>query len=183
MAKYRTNYRYKADYLVGRGLLPDEYKEIAKNYTMEQIRTLPYIQALLSSRSLTVNNLRRSGLSNNQIRKRIVDFYEHKGYKSIWDIIKSYRKESIVSGKYTPLVKKGSHHPKHGERGYTNYKEKSKEQKRKLNKAKVSASRMGDIRAWIKELEENKKKALDKGDTATAKQIDKQISNLRKSKR
>ena len=109
----RSQYRYKHDYLTGKGFLPWESREFARQYTMAQLRSLPYVQNLIRWRGLYVSGLRKRGLTNKQIIDRLRKLYIDRGWeKDPWKMLKDFRKKAIDEGKYKPPPKKGSHHPK-----------------------------------------------------------------------
>lgn len=116
MANFGSQYRYKRDYLIRQGLLEFEAREIARNYDMPQIRSLPYIQAILKSRRLTISNYRKRGLRDSQIREKIIALYKRRGWLTpegkpdVWAMIRYYRKEAIDANEYNPTKRKGSHH-------------------------------------------------------------------------
>lgn len=113
----RSLYRRRMDWLSGKGFMPFEYREIARNYTMFQLRTLSYLRSLIQSRRLYVSNLRSKGLGNKEIRDRIYALYDTKdwltalGQPDVWQMVRAYRKTDIDSGEYFPVKRKGTHHP------------------------------------------------------------------------
>jgi len=116
MAGFGTQYRYKRDALINRGLLDFEAREIARNYSMPQIRSLPYLQSVIKSRGLYVSGLRKRGYKDSEIRDRIYALYDTRdwltndGKPDIWHMIRRYRKAKIDEGDYIPPKRKGSHH-------------------------------------------------------------------------
>jgi hypothetical protein len=115
MAKFRTLYRYKQDYLTGKGFLPFESRELARNYNMSQIRSLPYLQNVIKARGLFISGLRKRGYKDNEIRDRIYTVYDTKdwltdGKPDIWQMLRRYRKKTIEDNDYIPPKRKGSHH-------------------------------------------------------------------------
>ncbi|MDD4877038.1 MAG: hypothetical protein PHQ86_07940 [Dehalococcoidales bacterium] len=109
----RSLYRYRYDYLIGKGFLDSEAREFAKQYTMQQMRTTPYLQNLIRWRGLYVSGLRKRGLTNKQIIDRLRKLYIDRGWeKDPWKMLKDFRKKAIDEGEYKPPPHKGSHHPK-----------------------------------------------------------------------
>jgi len=109
----RSQYRYRYDYLVGHGFLHNEAHEFATQYTMAQLRSLPYVQNLIRWRGLYVSGLRKRGLTNQQIIDRLRKLYVDRGWeKDPWKMLKDFRKKAIDDGDYKPPPRKGSHHPK-----------------------------------------------------------------------
>jgi hypothetical protein len=112
-----SGYKHRRDILTQIGFLSWEAREIARNYNMEQLKTLPYLQSLIKSRRLTVINFLRRGLTMKEIRERILEFYKRRNLMvgdrpDIWSLIRSYRKRDIDSGDYKPVKRGGTHHPK-----------------------------------------------------------------------
>jgi hypothetical protein len=175
--------------LMGWGYLRFEAKVLAEHYTLEQMRTITYLKNMTKSRRLYVINMRNRLIPEKDIAKRIRALYIRKGWVdsgdelSVWAQLRTYRKEAIISGDYVPPKTKGSHHPVKGQRKYQSYQSKARQQKKKLSKAKVSASQLGDVNSWIKDLQENRRKAVERGDSTAINQIDRQIANLRKSQK
>lgn len=114
--KTPPNYYYRYNRLIGWGLLPFEAREIARTYSMQQIRTLPYLQSLIRARRLYISNLRSRNYPDREIIDRIYALYDRKdwlddnGRPSIWEMLRSYRKSSIEDNDYIPPKRKGSHH-------------------------------------------------------------------------
>ncbi len=115
MANFGSKYRYKRDYLENKGLLPFEAREIARNYDMPQIKSLPYLQSVIKSRQLFIINLRKRGYSDREIKYRVYTLYDKKdwlveGRPDIWQMIRRYRKTAIDKDDYNPVKRKGTHH-------------------------------------------------------------------------
>lgn len=115
MAKYRTRYRYKYDILIGWGFLSFESRELARQYSVTQLRTLPYLQNIIKARRLFVSGLRKRGYKDNEIRDRIYTLYDTRdwltdGKPDIWQMLRRYRKKTIEDNDYIPPKRKGSHH-------------------------------------------------------------------------
>jgi len=115
MPKYRTRWRYKYDLFIGWGFTPLEARSFAKQYTVKQIRTLPYLVALTRWRRLYISNLRKRGYSDQRIKRSLLVLYKKrewvtKGKLDPWKMLKGFRNVAIDKGDYTPPVRKGSHH-------------------------------------------------------------------------
>lgn len=114
----RSLYRYRYDYLTGKGFIPAESREFARQYTMSQLRSLPYLQNMIKSRGLFISNLRKRGYSNTEIRDRLYALYDTRdwltpdGQLDVWAMLRSFRKKAIDEGEYKEKPRKGSHHPK-----------------------------------------------------------------------
>jgi hypothetical protein len=106
--------RYR--YLITKGLLASEAKTIAGQYSMSQIRALPYLRALIKQRVAQRNRLQQLGYPYKDYVKYLKSFYTKNGWGNInneddiWKMIKSHRKDSIIAGDYVPPKYKGSHH-------------------------------------------------------------------------
>lgn len=104
----------KYKYLINNYLTKVEASEISKQYTMNQIRSLPYIQRLIRSRRLQGANLLKRGYSISQIRRSIQSLYDKQGLdpsdtNDFWKILRKIRDQSIDKGDYVPK-RTGSHH-------------------------------------------------------------------------
>lgn len=113
----KSLYRYKYEKLKNAGILSFEAREIARQYTMTQIRKLPYIRKMVATRRLYVSNLKSKGYGDREILDRIYALYDRKdwlkvGRPDVWDMIRSFRKKDIDSGDYKPVKRGGTHHPK-----------------------------------------------------------------------
>lgn len=109
--------------LIDAGFLPFEAREYAKQYTIGQFRSLPYLRKMVQSRRLYIANLRSRGLitfDEKTIRIRILNLYKRKGWlrpdgkPDAWKPVKAQRQNDIDSGDYIPPKKKGSHHKQPG---------------------------------------------------------------------
>lgn len=104
----------KHRYLTKRGLTYNEALEFSRNYTLTQIRTLPYIRSLLLSRRRSIMNWRNAGYTDRNIQGAIANLYYRNqwltpdGKFDPWQMLKKYRRDSINSGDYVPPKK-----PKH----------------------------------------------------------------------
>ena len=104
------------DYLIKSGFLPREAAEYASNYSMNQIRTVPYLQNIVRSRRLYVNNLKSRDYSDSDIRDAILRLYQRRNMiqdNTIdpWEALRRARQKAIEEGDYIPPKRKGSHHP------------------------------------------------------------------------
>ena len=105
----------KYRYLVGNYLTHIEASEISRQYTMTQIRSLPYIQRLIRTRRLQGTNLLKRGYTASEIKRAIQTLYDKQGLDSqepndFWKILRKIRDQSIDRGEYTPPKRIGSHH-------------------------------------------------------------------------
>jgi len=113
----KTQYRYKYDLLTRWGFLSWEAREFARQYSMAQIRRLPYLKAMTRWRRLYVSNLRSRGYSDKEIIDRIYALYDVRdwltdvGRLDPWQLLKRFRKQAVDTGEYIPPRRKGSHHP------------------------------------------------------------------------
>lgn len=111
-----TLYARKYMLLSSWGFMNWEARELARNYNLTQLRTLPYLLRMSRARRLYVYNLKHQGLKMSEIRDRIYALYETKdwldnsGVPSVWEMLRYYRKTSMAQGEYVPLPRKGSHH-------------------------------------------------------------------------
>ncbi len=109
----------KYQLLIQAGFTHRESLEFSRQYTIEQLRSLPYLRTIIRTRRLYRDNLRSRGYSEEQIKRSIVYLYYKNewlgvdGTPDIWVMIRNLRRDSIESGDYQPPPKsKGSHHPK-----------------------------------------------------------------------
>ena len=105
----------KMEYLIKSGLNYKEASEFSGQYSLSDLRTLPYFKNLLRTRRLYQSNLKKRGYSDRQIQGTIANLYWRKGWESdgkldYWKMLRDFRKKSIESGDYTPPKHKGSHH-------------------------------------------------------------------------
>jgi len=106
----------KNAYLSKAGFLPFERKELINQYTLPQLRRLPYLVNMIRSRRLNVGKSRAKGYSDTQIAKAIMAQYNRNHWKSlddnydVWQLLKRFRRQSIESGDYIPPKRGGSHH-------------------------------------------------------------------------
>lgn len=115
----RSLYRYRYDLLTGWGFLPFESREFARQYSVSQIRSLPYMVSLTRWRRLYVSNLRNRGLSNKEIIDRLKRLYGNSGWirdgkLDPWAMLRRFRKQAIEDDEYIPPKRKGSHHKQIG---------------------------------------------------------------------
>lgn len=106
----------KNAYLAKAGFLAFERKEIISQYTLPQLRRLPYLVNMIRSRRLNVGKLRNKGYSDAAIAKAIMAQYNRNRWKSlddnydVWQLLKRFRKISIETGDYIPPKRGGSRH-------------------------------------------------------------------------
>lgn len=115
MPKFRTLWRYKYDLFTGWGFTPLESRSFAKQYTVRQIRSIPYLVVMTRWRRLYIANLRKRGLTNPQIKRSLIKLYKKsqwvtKGKLDPWKMLKRFRNVAIDEGDYKPPTRKGSHH-------------------------------------------------------------------------
>jgi len=140
----KSQYRYKYDLLVGWGFLPFESKELAKQYSVAQLRTVSYIQNIIKARRLFVSGLKARGYKDSEIRDRIYALYDTRdwltiGRPDIWQMLRYYRKASIDDGDYIPPKRKGTHHKGGISKG-------NLQGQRKRRKAKTSLQKYDEAR-------------------------------------
>ncbi len=112
-----TLFSHKEKYLIDSGFLRKEAREFAHTYSMNQLRTLPYIRDMIRTRRLYVGRLKSLNYSDAEIKKSLTYLYyknewlDKDGNPDLWAMLRSFRRKSIQSGDYTPPPpKKGSHH-------------------------------------------------------------------------
>jgi hypothetical protein len=112
----RFGYHQRYDYLKKSGLMNFEARELARHYTIKQLRSIPYLQSFIKSRRLYIINMRKRDYTDKEISKRLHTLYikrkwlDNEGKISIWARIRDIRKKEIDSGDYIPAKRKGSHH-------------------------------------------------------------------------
>jgi len=102
------------------GYIREESLELSRRYTMNQLRSTPYIRDMSRWHRLYTANLRSRGLTETEIRTRVRNIYRQRhwlnpdGTINPWDMLRAFRKQSIDEGEYIPKPRKkvpGSHHP------------------------------------------------------------------------
>jgi hypothetical protein len=121
MATLRTK---KIAFLEFSGCTNYEAQTFADQYTLAQLRSLPYFQNLLRSRRLLRAKAIKEKLTTSQYREQIRNFYKRNGWITdgkldVWAMLRKYRKDVIISGGdpspgLAPSAKKGSHHKEKG---------------------------------------------------------------------
>ena len=69
----------KMEYLIKSGLNYKEASEFSGQYSLSDLRTLPYFKNLLRTRRLYQSNLKKRGYSDRQIQGTIANLYWRKG--------------------------------------------------------------------------------------------------------
>lgn len=105
----------KVEFLIKNGLNLKEARSFADQYSITDLRTLPYFRALLANRRMYVGKLKKKGYNDRQIQGTIANLYYRRGWADNgkvdeWAMLRSFRRKSIESGDYTPPKHKGSHH-------------------------------------------------------------------------
>jgi hypothetical protein len=105
----------KIGFLAKNGLNIKEARAFAEQYSMADLRTLPYFRSLLVNRRLYVAKLKKKGYTDRQIQGTIANLYFRRGWDDNgkvdeWAMLRSFRRKSIESGDYIPPKHKGSHH-------------------------------------------------------------------------
>jgi hypothetical protein len=103
------------EYLTRNGLNIKEARTFAEQYSMADLRTLPYFKSLLINRRLYVAKLKKRGYNDKQIQGTIANVYWRRGWTDNakvdpWSMLRSFRRKSIESGDYVPPKHKGNHH-------------------------------------------------------------------------
>lgn len=108
----------RTDYLAKQGIPPIMAMELASHYSMNQIRTLPYIRNMVRAMRLYRSRLASLNYSQDQIRRSVTYLFYKKnwlgntGRPDVWAMLRSYRAAAIKSGGYTPPPKKKTSHHK-----------------------------------------------------------------------
>jgi hypothetical protein len=115
-----TRRSYKYDYLLKQGLTHNEAVQFSRQYTMTQIRTLPYMRKLIRTRRLYRDNLKKRGFKPKTIYIMIADLYKKKKWMDginydPWKMLRDFRDQAIEDGDYFPLESTLSHHKKGSE--------------------------------------------------------------------
>jgi hypothetical protein len=145
-----TLYARKYMLLSSWGFMNWEARELARNYNLTQLRTLPYLLRMSRARRLYVYNLKHQGLKMSEIRDRIYALYETKdwldnsGVPSVWEMLRYYRKTSMAQGEYFPPSRKGTHHPPSS--GISKGDLKSQKQRRKTRLSELEKYDRGRMR-------------------------------------
>ena len=98
------------NFLIDAGFNHKESVELSKQYTLSQMRSLPYLQNMIRQRRLYRANAIKRNLTYSQYKQMISNLYDKNQYKDIWDILRKYRKQTIDEGDYIPPKRKGTHH-------------------------------------------------------------------------
>ena len=113
-----TRYRYNYNLLTGWGFLPFESREFARQYTVAQLRTVPYLKSMIRWRRLYVSNFRSRGYGDREIIDRIYALYDTRdwltpdGQVDPWRMLRRFRKQAIEDTEYIPPKRNGGgHHP------------------------------------------------------------------------
>lgn len=107
---------YKYKFLTAAGFYHKEALEFSRQYSMNQLRTIPYLQDLIRWRRLYRDSLRKRKYTELDIRRSVTYLYYKNNWvidKTLdpWQMLKHFRKEAIATGDYHPVPKrKGSHH-------------------------------------------------------------------------
>lgn len=101
-----SHYQYREKRLTEWGLLPFEAEEIARQYLMDDIRSVAYLEKIIRTRRLYVANMHKRQFTDNDIQVRIIDQYiknkwvDNDGKPSVWEHIRAVRKKTIADGEY-----------------------------------------------------------------------------------
>ena len=98
-------YKHRAEYLTKGGFLDFEVREFARQYSMNDLHSIPYLVNIRRWRVLYVAAQRKRGYSDVTIRDMINRLYGRSGWKSPWDMLRHFRKRAIDSGDYLPPKK------------------------------------------------------------------------------
>jgi hypothetical protein len=99
-----VNYRQRAALLLKAGFTSDEAGEFAKQYSVAQMRSLPYLVRMRRWRYLYSVNLASKGYGADEIERSIRMLYTKKGWLTAdgqpdaWEMLKAFRKQIIQSG-------------------------------------------------------------------------------------
>jgi len=125
-----TLYQRKRTVLKRGGFLDFEAREFARQYSMSEIRSLPYLVAMRRWRQLYVGNLKSRGYSDKGVATMISRLYKRLDLRTPWEMLRRFRKQSVDSGEYTPPKRKGSHHKETGVSKGDTQSQKQRRQKR-----------------------------------------------------
>lgn len=125
-----TLYQRKRMVLKRGGFLDFEAREFARQYSMSEIRSLPYLVAMRRWRQLYVGNLKSRGYSDKGVATMISRLYKRLDLRTPWEMLRRFRKQSVDSGEYTPPKRKGSHHKETGVSKGDTQSQKQRRQKR-----------------------------------------------------
>ena len=164
------------DYLIKSGFLPREATEYASNYSMNQIRTVPYLQNIVRSRRLYVNNLRSRDYSDSDIRNAILRLYRRRNMiqdNAIdpWEALRRARQKAIEEGDYIPPKRKGSHHPIGVSKGQL-------ADQRKRRNVRIQTNARKDLQSQIESLNDQIGRASIRGDQAERRRLEAQRNRL-----
>src|SRR5450759_934046 len=94
--------------LINGGFTEAEARELSMQYSIAQMRSLPYLIKMRRTRRLSATRLASYGYGLEEIQRSIAALYIKKGWTDVWSMLRSYRTQSIESGDYIPP--KRSHH-------------------------------------------------------------------------
>lgn len=138
-----SSFEQRVTWLMTQGLMEFEAIEFAESYRLRDYRELAYFRSMINRRKRYIRELRRAGLSNTQIQDRIIrNTYYRRGWKTAWDLLRYWRKESIEGGDYFPVKRKGTHHPPKSGLSKGDLKAQRKRRKAKTNLQKYEEGRM-----------------------------------------
>ena len=173
-----TRRQSKVGLLVDNGFRQFEAREIASQYSVTQMRTLPYLVNVRRSRILYVGNLQRRGYSDSQIAGLITNLYYRRGWLTpdgkldVWKMIRDIRKDAIDSGDYIPPKRKGGHHPKGVSKGDV-------EGQRKRSNIREKFARRRELQNQLGDLERQWRQAMNSGDQARVQSLNRQMDRIR----
>lgn len=164
----------RESFLTKSGFLPNEVVEFADQYSVHDMRTLPYWIDLRRWRQLYIANLKYRGYTEAQIESAIKRLYPDP-----WAMLRRFRKphekdKGGASPTYPP--RKGSHHSK--ARGWSAGDRAGQKRRAKAEK-QLSPAMRGDKNAWIEQMEESRQQALASGNERRARDLERRIFNLR----
>ena len=103
-----VNYRQRATLLIKAGFTVEESAEFAKQYSIAQMRSLPYMIRMRRWRNLYCVNLASKGYGAEEIERSIYALYRKKGWLTsdgqpdAWQMLKAFRKVAIANNEYIP---------------------------------------------------------------------------------
>lgn len=118
MPSYRANRQARYKLWDKWGMLPFEAREFSKQYSIKNMRELPYLIRMGRARRLYGTNLASKGYGADEIARSILMLYRQKGWLTpdgrpdAWQMLKSYRRLVInAGGDPSPgFAPKRSHH-------------------------------------------------------------------------
>lgn len=165
-------YRRKYDYLINAGFYPFEAREFARQYTIPQLKTTSYLRNMIRNRRLYVGRMKKRGLSDRQIRDRIMILYGNNDLlrgiaPDPWQWLKRFRKIAINAGKYPIPTRKGSHHKVKGvSKGDVVGQKKRSKQRR--------------MQSELDDLERRWRKAISDNDQSSKRKIEREMDAVRR---